>query len=196
MTFQKNMHSNARDLTDTDDDLPSFGMPEESPIHENNAEKFTIEMDFVSGEAFFTKYPDFPLFSSSWLTAEDWDKIPTTKAAVMRACVSKLDFMSIFETLHNCFHDKRTPIERKNYIRDVKKSDDEKMSRLDLLDQTGETMTELELQEYSELRCYAKYVICSNSPWQDWELMTFGVFMSVLNDIKIEDKPNFNEMAV
>ena len=186
MTFQKNMSLNAKVLTDSDDDLLSFDMLVESPKYKNQMEKFSIVIDFISGEAFLTKYPDFPLFSSSWLPQEDWDKIPATKAAVMRACLSKLDFVSIFEKLDNCFHDKKTPIERKKYIRGVEKSDDEILSTLDLLDQKGETMSGLELQEYSELRCYENWVFWNNDPWQDWELETHGVLMNVLNGIKLE----------
>ena len=196
MTFQKNVHSTTQVSIDTDDDLPLFDKLVESQIHQNQIEKFSIDMDFISGEAFFTIYPDFPLFSSSWLPEEEWKKIPVTKAAVMRACVSELDFVSIFETLHNCFHDKKTPIERENHIRDVEKSDEDIMNRLELLDQKGETMTELELQEYSELRCYSKYVIWSSDPWQEWELATYGVFMSVIDDIKLNGKSHFHEMTV
>lgn len=191
MTFQKNVHSNTQVLIDTDDDLPPFDMLVESKIHKNKIEKFSIEMDFMSGEAFFTIYPDFPLFSASWLPEKDWEKIPVTKAAVMRACVSKLDFVSIFETLYNCFHDKKTPIKRENHIRDLEKSDEDIMNRLELLDQKGETMTELELQEYSKLRCYSKYVIWSSDPWQKWELATYGVFMSVIDDIKLNGALTF-----
>lgn len=79
MTFQKNVHSTTQVSIDTDDDLPLFDTLVESQIHQNQIEKFSIDMDFISGEAFFTIYPDFPSFSSSWLPEEEWKKFPLPK---------------------------------------------------------------------------------------------------------------------
>lgn len=189
--MQQKMHKNIQIDSDIDECIPFLSNFGKNPNTPKYVETFTIEINTSAGEAFFTKYPDFPLFSSSWVPEEDWEKIPATKAAVMKTCLSKLDLVSIFEKLHDCFHDKKTEAERKNYILGVEKSDDEIMRRLDFLDQKGESINASELQELSQLRLYEKYVIWGNDPWQDWEFETHGVLMNVLNSIKLKGHLTF-----
>lgn len=163
-----------------------FGTP-------SHIEAFEIEIDPTAGKAFFKKYPDFPLFSSSWLSTIEWEEANISINEIMKICLSQIDFISLYDTLDRCFSGMSEEGERQKYIKDIDEADGEVMERLNFLRSKGEAMSLLELEEYARIRLYEQFIISAVSPWQEWEYMTFGLFTGVIQEMGIKAIPIQNK---